>query len=35
MIKCMHCLRYFVVDLNATVKKDYIVCPHCGELVKL
>ncbi|WP_312648940.1 MJ0042-type zinc finger domain-containing protein [Aminipila sp.] len=35
MIKCTHCMRYFVMDLNSAVENGYVKCPHCGEMVKL
>gem|GEM_PF-2324257 len=35
MIKCTHCIRYFVMNLSDVVENGYVRCPYCGELIKL
>lgn len=35
MIKCTHCMRYFVKNLNGSAENGYIRCPYCGELIKV
>ncbi|QIB70531.1 hypothetical protein Ami103574_15065 [Aminipila butyrica] len=33
MIKCTHCMRYFLENLAVSLEKGYIRCPYCGELI--
>ncbi len=35
MIKCTHCMRYFIKNLSDSVESSYIKCPYCGELIKI